>query len=48
MAWVAFLIAAYIALGLRVRQLRGSTHVIIVVITAVTLGIVLTRPVAAP
>lgn len=48
MAWIAFLIAAYIALGLRARQLRGSTHLIILVIAAVTLGIVLTRPVAAP
>jgi hypothetical protein len=47
-AWVGFLIAAYIALGLRARHLRGSTHLIIVVMAAVTLGIVLTRPVAAP
>jgi hypothetical protein len=47
-AWVAVLIAAYIALGLWARQLRGSTHLIILAVTTLTLGFVLLRPVAAP
>lgn len=48
MSWIAVLITAYILLGLRARQLRGSTHLIILGVTALTLGLVLLRPVAAP
>jgi uncharacterized membrane protein YkgB len=47
-SWIAVLITVYILLGLRARQLRGSTHLIILAVTAVTLGFVLLRPVAAP
>jgi hypothetical protein len=47
-SWIAVLITAYILLGLRPRRLGGSTHLIILAFTALTLGFVLLRPVAAP
>jgi len=47
-SWIAVLVTAYILLGLRALQLRGSTHLIILAFTALTLGFVLLRPVAAP
>lgn len=48
MTWIVWLITVYILVGLRARSLRGSTHLIILVISALTLGVVWLQPVSAP
>lgn len=40
MEWIAVLVAAFLFLGLRDRTHGGSTHVTILVVTALTLGFV--------
>lgn len=44
MAWVFFLIALFIWVGLRKRETAGSSHVFILVVTALTLLVVFLLP----
>lgn len=43
MAWLAILVAVSMFLGLRDRTTGGSTHLTILVVSCITLGIVFVR-----
>jgi len=43
MAWLAILLVVFMFLGLRDRTSGGSTHLTIIVVSCITLGIVFVR-----
>ena len=47
MAWILLLLVAYLVIGLRARTYRGSTHLAILLVTILTLGVVFFQPVSA-
>jgi hypothetical protein len=48
MAWIALLMGAFIAVGLRDRTKADSTHLTIIVVTAVVLAVVFALPEVNP
>lgn len=46
MAWIMLLLVAYLVIALRARTYQGSTHLAILLVTAVTLGVVFLQPVS--
>jgi len=48
MAWLGLLPVVFLILALRAPALRGTTYLLILGLTAVTLGIVLLQPIATP
>ena len=46
-AWMAFLVSMFLVLGFRARTLRGSTHLTILLLIALTLGVVFMQPMSA-
>jgi|GraSoiStandDraft_59_1057299.scaffolds.fasta_scaffold1276078_1 hypothetical protein len=43
MQWMAFLVVVFMLLGLRDRTWRGSTHLTVLVVACITLGVVFLR-----
>jgi hypothetical protein len=44
---MAFLVTMFLVLGFRARTLRGSTHLTILLLIALTLSVVFMQPVSA-
>jgi hypothetical protein len=43
LGWIVFLLAVFIYLGLRDRTHRGSTHLTVLVVVGLTLGLLFVR-----